>query len=804
MSYNSLKSSENNTNLMHPVDARLRHISQTILPQTPYLLTIPSDYRMSPQHINDWRRGSPFAAHEERLQYLAFLNHQNEDTMFRVIGDWDDGHGNIKPPQEKRSGTNSPLPGQPAKKKISLLDYKNKASGQSAAKPSTQKVDHEPPKPPEDLKMSQPPTAEQAATAQEEPQSLKRPIDAVENSNGAESQILRPESPPTKKARKSPKEPQTSEKHAVFTLPPLLSPNLPAVIEDELFKLKQSKEDPATGKGASNAATIPTKKASSDQLSQIEKPKSAKPPEKSVVTPAKASERKVVKESPREIKEPKYAPANGVKAAVSNGVTKAQSKPKENTSNTDKERISNLTYGAVNSKSGPKRPSLVLKLRIPKAIRKNCLRILNMKPRQQKSVDQLMKRTPSNRSLGDEPDPKIADATALASKSAEKRRRQEDEASAIAEPANKRAKHPDRLDLSSKPRTPLRPPIISPVLSQHSSAQKSHLATPKRDLKGSTMRRIGSSEGDVTTPLGAARGSTPTASTTSDRNNREARATSSASSVDVSNRDKVAVLKAEQGKFAALGRKLKHEAQALIPTETQAKIDSPTTKQGAALAFEALLSFMLSFALKDEISRAYGPSFDPTAWRSLLGYINFVKMATQLYLPLRGLVHQLEGVCRDTIAVCDTYRFDGDPFLKSLQENETTTRPSTAASTSNGNVPSPPSAEEKSKLKKDFLDFRTEHARNVREAQLTWQIGYAKLPVRELQRTFPDSWAKSAEVPGLGKSKDEVTPGRYMEAGYYLPLGPATACPEAVRAGWTMLEEWCGRENVSWEGKMGL
>ena len=619
----------------------------------------------------------------------------------------------------------------------------------------------------------------------------------MENSNAAESQVPQPDSPPTKKARKSPKEPQASEKPPIFTLPPLLSPNLPADIEEELLKLKESKENPAPRKGAFDAATIPMKKTWSDQNSQTEKPKPTKLSEKSMTTPAKTSERKVMKESPRETKEPKPAPGNGLKAATTNGVTKVQSKPKENASNTEKEKVSHLTSGAVHSKSEQQRPSLILKLRIPKAIRKNCLRILNMKPRQHKNTDQLMKRTSSNKSLGDEPDPKIADATAPAFKSAEKRRRPEDDAGAIAEPASKRPKHPDRLDLSSKPHTPLRPPIVSPVLSQHSSAQKSHLATPKRDLKTSAMHRIGSSEGDVTTPLGAVRGSTPTASTASDRINREARATSSASSIDVSNRDRAAVLKAEQAKFATLGRTLKHEAQARIPTETQGKIDTPATKQGAALAFEALLSFMLSFALKDEISRTYGLSSDPTAWRSILGYINFVKMATQLYLPLRGLVHQLEGVCRDAIAICDSNRLDGDPFLKSLQDEP---RPSTA--TSNGAVS--PSPEDKTKLKKDFLDFRTEHARNVREAQQTWQIGYSKLSVRELQRTFPKSWAKSAEVPGLGKTKDEIAPGRYMEAGYYLPLGPATACSEAVRAGWRMLEEWCSKEGVKWEGKMGL
>ena len=60
--------------------------------------------------------------------------------MFHAVGGWDDGKGNFKAKQDKRSGTSSPLPGQPAKKKISLLDYKKKAAAQpivEAPAPST-------------------------------------------------------------------------------------------------------------------------------------------------------------------------------------------------------------------------------------------------------------------------------------------------------------------------------------------------------------------------------------------------------------------------------------------------------------------------------------------------------------------------------------------------------------------------------------------------------------------------------------------------------------------------------------------
>lgn len=499
---------------------------------------------------------------------------------------------------------------------------------------------------------------------------------------------------------------------------------------------------------------------------------------------------------------------------MENGVVKAPSKAngaEQSAQNAVEEEAS----GADVETADP-RPKLVVRLRIPKAIRKNCTRILNMQPRPQRSDHRPQAQYPSNKSLNDESELKLAGGNAKADssndkrnqarldskipsyKSAEKRQRSEDGANADAERAKKRQKQPHSLDLSSKPHTPLRPPVVSPVLSQHGSAQKTHLSTPKRDLKSSAMRRIGSSEGDVKTPLGAIRGNTPTAQAP-ERINREARATSSASlnNVDTSNREKVAILKTEQTRYSALGRSLKHKARPLLHIENELRSDSPETKQGTALAFEALLSFMLSFALKDELSRIQGSLPDAFAWRTMLGYIGYLKSVTQPYGPLRALVHQLDGVCRDTINLWDSYRLDRDPFLNSLADDS---RPPTA----NSKGQASPSGSDKADPKKEFLDFRTEHARNLREAHQSWQTGYSNLSVRELQRTFPKSWAKSAEVPGEGKLKEEIAPKKYMEGGYYLPLGPATSCAEAVRAGWKMLEEWCNNEGVKWEGKMGL
>ena len=120
---------------MKRIDARLQRLSDNVLPKSPYLVVSSSNtvYRVNQYQANEWRRGSPFAANEEKLQYLSF--NARDDPMLHWVGGWDDGNGGIAEEQPRRasagrSGTNSPLQGQVPKKKISLLDYKNtKASG---------------------------------------------------------------------------------------------------------------------------------------------------------------------------------------------------------------------------------------------------------------------------------------------------------------------------------------------------------------------------------------------------------------------------------------------------------------------------------------------------------------------------------------------------------------------------------------------------------------------------------------------------------------------------------------------------
>lgn len=136
-------SSQSKKQITTPVDERLRQISQDILPSTPYQLKIDVEFRRDESQAIEWRRSCPFEPHEERLQYLTFRSDLDKDTIFRVVGNWDDGNGNIMKKTEKSSGVSTPLPGQPPKKKITLSDYKNKAAGHGSTVKASSKADDE-------------------------------------------------------------------------------------------------------------------------------------------------------------------------------------------------------------------------------------------------------------------------------------------------------------------------------------------------------------------------------------------------------------------------------------------------------------------------------------------------------------------------------------------------------------------------------------------------------------------------------------------------------------------------------------
>ena len=131
---------------LEKLDARLKHISDTIISKSPYILSVPTDQPFQLHHSqrNDWRRGVPrsaFDANEEPLQYLSFLPRDYSEDVIKATGGWDNEKGemievNSRSAQGRKSGTSTPQSGQ-VPKKISLAAYKALQSGvKDTPKPS--------------------------------------------------------------------------------------------------------------------------------------------------------------------------------------------------------------------------------------------------------------------------------------------------------------------------------------------------------------------------------------------------------------------------------------------------------------------------------------------------------------------------------------------------------------------------------------------------------------------------------------------------------------------------------------------
>lgn len=348
--------------------------------------------------------------------------------------------------------------------------------------------------------------------------------------------------------------------------------------------------------------------------------------------------------------------------------------------------------------------------------------------------------------------------------------------------------------------TPIKPTIRSPAISQHGSAQRPQTSTPKHNLKSTAMHRITSAEGNVQTPSEGMRSGTPTAPGSAERSTRDARATSSTSSTTVAP-DKsgdVAVWKAEQKKYADLGRSLKRVADVLIknpdpkeyPKESDGSNSTVAKNQGIAVAIETVLCYMLAFLAGDELhgGRKAG---DAGTWRSLLGYLNFVIGLAEPIPHLHGLCLQLEAVCRDNILLCELERLERDPTL-GAGSDEARPSPSNGAATA-----------ERTARAAAYAEFKRDLIKNAQSSQQAWLTGYSRLSTDDLSQSYPKTWAKRTKVPGPVKGKERLVIGKY-EGGFYLPLSQTSSVLEAVRMGMSFLEEWCKTEKVQWKAKLRL
>jgi hypothetical protein len=340
-------------------------------------------------------------------------------------------------------------------------------------------------------------------------------------------------------------------------------------------------------------------------------------------------------------------------------------------------------------------------------------------------------------------------------------------------PHDSRSREPKGL--TEKARTPLSQPSVA----SHTHEKIKSAATTPRDRKTSASRRIDLGESDGKTPSHPANkrhsvdtGTVAKASPSqSDNRSRERRAW----------RD-------EWQKFSTIGRELKHAADRHNSKNGASSVDE---KLAAVIAIEALLSFILAFVADDQskaVSRQVG---DSSTWLSIVPYWKVVKKLTAPYPALSNLCLLLGAVSFNAIHALDLERLAISPI-----PGEHTPVPTPG---SDGNVVL---SDENRKARKEFMDLKNRLPECYKESQRLWLEGTRGLSEDILAREFPTSWSqRSRNYSERGRAS--LKAGDYSGS-YFLPLGGTTPPIEVVRFGGSLLKEWCSKELVEWNGRLGL
>ncbi|KAK2787445.1 hypothetical protein FQN53_005182 [Emmonsiellopsis sp. PD_33] len=793
---------------LNGINTRFKNLTDNVLPTSPYLLTVPTEkpFHLGSRFVSNWAVGDngPFAPEEEHLQYMTFLSHQGEDTLLVAVGGWSDERGNIM--EEDTSKVSNALSASATpknglqKKKISLSDYKRKATEtpKSPLKSSTET----------DRKRDAPrATLDVKPKVQEPPSTTKKPVpssntreaiptkeDRTDNSsrnarhkpvsqrNSKASPYKPPPDqdspPPNKKPRLSTTNRSTTDSSTKSksvpvvvpallspTLPPtsippprlprLLSPTLPPDIEEELAKL--------TDEFPSNTKKSPSSNPSGSKPERAI-PRSSESRPHSSSTSSSGGKSIPVKSKPSSTSKPVGSQATRTSEKSSHG------------------------HGSVARAGGTSeaaKPKLIVKLRYGRANRKRIEGLLrfsgkyrtsdNLPAKSKGGLDvSARKREPSSSRTADK-------------HRAEKRSKPVDEDDSHGPPASKRQK-PSAISASAeRPRTPVTAAFKSPSVQPNPTTSKSQFLTPKKDLKGAAMRRLGSGDSDVKTPTGMDRAMNTSTPGSAEKITKHSPPASTDNAPGRARDTEYRQWRDEFQKYVNLGRELKHTSQRYTgPQATE--IDD---KLGAAIAIEAVLCFILAFILEDKqkaLSRRVG---DSTGWQSIVAYWNAVKHITAPYPHLHGLCLLLGAISRNAIHGLDLERLS---VIALPSEYSPAPTPG-----SDGNTVT---SEETKKHQKEFLDLRTRLVESYREANRLWLEGTRELSDEVLSRQYPVTWSKrSRNFSQRGREKLQL--GEYSGE-YFLPLGAPTTPLEAVRFGWSFLSEWTEKEGVRWKGRLGL
>jgi hypothetical protein len=335
-------------------------------------------------------------------------------------------------------------------------------------------------------------------------------------------------------------------KSPLISLPPLLSPTLPPIVEDELVRLQQKSAEKAEKSAALNTAEARYEKARQPDTPGVARktvtPKVGHPPKKNQTESSKSK-------APTDKVEPRY----------------------------------------------------IVKLKYKKHRLNNILRILRFTPRPSKTFLELEKerlsgkkestaKPPETEEYEDDVPLSKAASKPAAAPPVSKKRSSDSLDSRSSEPAPKRPKVPDTIDVS-KSRAPLDPPFKSPALTNPN--QKNLLSTPKKGdvLKSATMRRVDSNDGLSRTPQTST--STP-ASAEKPRVNG-----------DVRSNPEHDRLRADEKRLSDNALKLKRKMDELLKTKSvnRESVTDQEKKLGLCYGVESLVTYMNAWVTQEKISK---------------------------------------------------------------------------------------------------------------------------------------------------------------------------------------------------------
>lgn len=342
--------------------------------------------------------------------------------------------------------------------------------------------------------------------------------------------------------------------------------------------------------------------------------------------------------------------------------------------------------------------------------------------------------------------------------------------------ASREGRMKESKNLPEKPRTPVPQPSLVPHSTAHEKSNTGVITSGKELKPPSRQYKLAENDSKLSSHPTNDRHSVDTGSI----------AKSSTVQTDARTRHDRQVWSDEWHKFTNMGRDLKHAAMRY----TQHGASVTDEKLAAVTAIEALLSFILAFVAQDQARMLKGQVGDSSAWLSILAYWRAVRKNTAQFPALNNLCLLLGAVSFGAIHALDLER-----LAVIAIPGEHTPIPTPA---SDGNA----ILSDEKKSRKEFSDLKARLPDSYKDSQKLWSEGTRGLSEDVLEREFPMSWSqRSRDYSKRGRSSFKA--GDYS-GGYFLPFSGLTPPLEVVRFSWSLLGEWCSKERVDWNGRLGL